>query len=131
VSENGPLLSLHLQLYQPVVKVRFCRGATLERGSVQSFVRRAKARFSSGWKSRPAAFAPTGSNRSSHGGNEAAEASGVEGHISDLASMRAVTRVNAEQASKDAMRKPTRQNSGEGSHRKGSERSEHLVVPPG
>ena len=44
------------------------------------FVRRAKARFSSGCESRPAAFAPAGSNRSSRGGNEAAEASGVEGH---------------------------------------------------
>ena len=47
---------------------------------VRYFVRRAKARFSSGCESRPAAFAPAGSNRSSRGGNEAAEASGVEGH---------------------------------------------------
>ena len=44
-------------------------------------VRRAKARFSSGCESRPAAFAPAGSNRGSRGGNEAAEASGVEGHF--------------------------------------------------
>jgi len=28
----------------------------------------------------PGEFAPAGSNRSSHGGNEVAEASGVEGH---------------------------------------------------
>ena len=48
--------------------------------SVLKFVRRAKARFSSGCKSRPATFAPAGSNRSSRGGNEAAGASGVEGH---------------------------------------------------
>ena len=54
-------------------------------------VRRAKARFSSGCKSRPAAFVPAGSNRSSREGNETAEASGVEGHESDLASMQAVT----------------------------------------
>jgi len=39
----------------------------------------------------PGKVAPAGSNRSSRGGNEAAEASGVEGHISDLASMQAVT----------------------------------------
>jgi hypothetical protein len=36
-------------------------------------VRRAKAALSSGWKSHPA-IAPAGSNRSSHGGNEVAEA---------------------------------------------------------
>ena len=44
-------------------------------------VRRAKAAFFSGCKSHPATIAPAGSNRSSHGGNEVAEASGVEGHI--------------------------------------------------
>ena len=43
--------------------------------------RRAKAAFFSGCKSHPATIAPAGSNRSSHGGNEVAEASGVEGHI--------------------------------------------------
>ena len=32
-------------------------------------------------------FAPPGSNRSSSGGNEAAEASGVEGRVGDLASL--------------------------------------------
>ena len=37
-------------------------------------------RFSSGCETRPASFAPAGSNRSSHGGNEMAEAFGVEGH---------------------------------------------------
>ncbi len=42
---------------------------------------RAKAAFFSGCKSHPATIAPAGSNRSSHGGNEMAEASGVEGHI--------------------------------------------------
>jgi len=50
-------------------------------------VRRAKARFSSGCESRPATFVPAGSNRSSRGGNEAAEASGVEGRNGDLASL--------------------------------------------
>ncbi len=44
-------------------------------------VRRDKAAFFRGCKSHPATIAPAGSNRSSHGGNEVAEASGVEGHI--------------------------------------------------
>ncbi len=44
-------------------------------------VRRGKAAFFSGCKSHPATIAPAGSNRSSHGGNEVAEASGVEGHF--------------------------------------------------
>ncbi len=43
-------------------------------------VRRAKAAFFSGCKSHPA-IAPAGSNRSSHGGDEMAETSGIEGHI--------------------------------------------------
>jgi len=54
-------------------------------------VRRAKALSFSGCKSRPATFAPAGSNRSSRGGDETAEASGVEGPARDLASMQAVT----------------------------------------
>ena len=36
-------------------------------------------------------FAPPGSNQSSSGGNETAEASGAEGRKGDLASMQAVT----------------------------------------
>jgi hypothetical protein len=44
-----------------------------------SYVRREKALFFSRCKSRPATFAPAGSNWSSRGGNEAAEASSVEG----------------------------------------------------
>jgi hypothetical protein len=59
--------------------------------NVGYFVRRAKARSFSGCESHPAAFVPAGSNRSSRRGNEAAGASGVEGHASDLASMQAVT----------------------------------------
>ena len=42
---------------------------------------RAKARFPSGRQTHPATFAPAGSNRSSRGGDETAEASGVEGHF--------------------------------------------------
>jgi hypothetical protein len=43
-------------------------------------VRRDKAAFFSGCKSHPATIAAAGSNRSNHGENEVAEASGVEGH---------------------------------------------------
>jgi hypothetical protein len=60
---------------------------------------------------------------SSCGGDEAAEAFGVEGHAGDLTSMQAVTRVNAEQASKIQMQKPTRKDYGEGCHCWGSERA--------
>ena len=44
-------------------------------------VRRAKAAFSSGWKSHLAMVAPAGSNRSSYGGNEIAEASDETDHF--------------------------------------------------
>ena len=43
-------------------------------------VRREKAALSSGCEPHPA-NAPAGSNRSSHGGDEMAEAFGVAGHI--------------------------------------------------
>ena len=66
--------------------LELCPCHPLVNDNVLYHVRRAKARFSSGCKSRPAAFVPAGSNRSSCGGNETAEASGVEGHESDLAS---------------------------------------------
>ncbi len=59
-------------------------------------------------------FAPPGSNQSGSGGNETAEASGAEGRNGDLASVQAVTRVNAEQASKRLMQEPTRPDFGEG-----------------
>jgi hypothetical protein len=48
-----------------------------------SVVRRAKALSFSGCKSRPATFAPAGSNRSRRGGNKTAEASGVEGSVKE------------------------------------------------
>ena len=47
------------------------------------------------------------------------------------ATTQATTRVNAEQASKSSMRKPTRRENGEGCQRSGSERREHRPVPPG
>ncbi len=43
-------------------------------------VRRGKAAFFSGCKSHPATVAPAGSNRSSHGGDEMAEAFGMACH---------------------------------------------------
>jgi hypothetical protein len=73
-------------------------------------VRREKAALSSGCKSHPAT-APAGSSRSSrssYGGDEIAEAFGCVSRIGDSASVQAVTRVNAEQASKRTMRRPTR-----------------------
>lgn len=63
----------------------------VEGAKLDLIVRRAKAQFLSGCESHPATFAPAGSNWSSRGGNETAEASGVEGHVSDLANMQAVT----------------------------------------
>jgi len=59
-------------------------------------------------------LAPPGSNQSSSGGDETAEASGAEGREGDLASTQAVTLVNAEQASKRLMQEPTRPGFGEG-----------------
>jgi hypothetical protein len=51
-------------------------------------VRREKALVDCGCKSRPGTgFAPPGSNRSGGRGNETVGASGVEGHLGDLASM--------------------------------------------
>jgi len=57
---------------------------------------------------------PAGSNRSGGGGDEAVEALRCRGSLGDLASMQAVTRVNAEQAPKGVMREPTRLQNGEG-----------------
>jgi hypothetical protein len=62
-------------------------------------------------------FVPPGNNRSSGRGNEAAEAFGAEGRRGDSVSMQAVTRVNAEQASKQVMQEPTRLSDGEGRRR--------------
>src|ERR1700746_3056758 len=72
-------------------------------------VRREKAALSSGCESHPA-NAPAGSNRSSYGGDEIAEAFGKRvTKYGDSASVQAATRVNAEQTSKRSMRRPTRQ----------------------
>src|SRR5215472_6020597 len=60
-------------------------------------VRREKAALSSGCKPHPA-HAPAGSNRSSYGGDEVAEAFGQRVRNWCGASVQAATRVNAEQA---------------------------------
>jgi tryptophan 2,3-dioxygenase len=52
----------------------------LKEGAVSSWVR-----------AHPATVAPAGSNRSSRGGDEAAEAFGVEGRIGDLTNTQAIT----------------------------------------
>ena len=49
-------------------------------GAVLENVRHGKAAFFSGCKPHPATIAPAGSNRSSHGGNEVAEAFGIACH---------------------------------------------------
>ena len=57
----------------------------------------------------PPGDAPAGSNRSGYGGNEVVEAFGVKRHdFGDVASVQAVTRVNAEQSSKWKMHRSTR-----------------------
>jgi len=63
-------------------------------------VRRGKASFFSGCDSHLATVAPASSNRSGSGGNDTAEAFDAKGRIGDPASRQAITRVNAEQASK-------------------------------
>src|SRR5215469_17852032 len=83
---------------------RDCRGA---RGNVTLSFKTKGARLGS-IPTPGTRFAPPGSNQSGGGGNEAVGASGVEGHIGDLASMKAVTRENAEPASKRLTQEPTR-----------------------
>ena len=65
------------------------------------------------------------------GGNDIVRSTPRRAALGGSATMRAATRVNAEQASKRLMRKPTRLGSGEGCQRSGSERREHRPAPPG
>jgi hypothetical protein len=75
-------------------------------------------------------FAPPGSNRSSGRGNEVAEAFGEEGRDGDLASVQAIIRVNAEQASKRLMQEPTLRFCGEGrSQGNGTSEWVPLILP--
>jgi len=63
----------------------------VEKGAPCFFVRRERRWSTAGVYPPGNWFAPPGSNQSSSGGNEAAEASGAEGRYGDLASMQAVT----------------------------------------
>jgi hypothetical protein len=106
----GRLLTLttpqrHTERSLPAGQKRELR--TLERPLFGCAVER--RRFSVG-ESPTRQDAPAGSNRSNCGGNEAVEASGVQRVTiyGDVASVQAVTRVNAEQASKRTMCGPTR-----------------------
>ena len=56
---------------------------------------------------------------------------GKRSSLEDQRSVRAVTRVNIEQASKSSMWKPTRHNNEEGRRRGRSEREAQSAVPPG
>lgn len=94
-------------------------------------VRRDKSCIFNGWNSRPATVVPAGSNRSGDGGNKIVGAFDVQGRLGGSASRQAVTRVNAEQASKRLMRESTQRSFGE-DRRRGEERERHTsTVPPG
>jgi len=77
--------------------------------------------------------APAGSNRSNCGGNETVEASGAQRvtKYGDVASVQAVTRVNAEQASKRSMRRLTRISDRGKLIRLGMRADGHPVAAPG
>jgi hypothetical protein len=80
-------------------------------------VRRERRWFPVGASPTRQLVVPAGSNRSGGGGNETVEAFDGKDRVSDSASQQAVTRVNAEQASKRVMWEPTRLNNGEGRRR--------------
>ncbi len=80
-----------------------------------------RQRLPSGCKSRPAnSVAPAGSYRSGGGGNEAVGAFETNVPPGGTANRQAVTRVNAEEASKGMMWEPTRPVIGEGRRRWGT-----------
>ena len=91
------LIELQLAHCDSSVRAIYNRATRLSerRAMMQSWsdylVRLKEGAVSSWARAHPATVAPAGSNRSSRGGNKAAEASGVEGHESDLASTQAVT----------------------------------------
>jgi hypothetical protein len=118
--------------------VTWNRGQTVLNGNTprprpekrHSRVRRETAVVHSGRQTRPG----TGSLHPEAiraAGNETAGASGVEGRLGDLASMQAVTCVNAEQASKTLMQELTRPEFGEGRSGWKSKSEQGLSVLPG
>jgi hypothetical protein len=97
-------------------KARFVAGSAhnpIERPTAPAVpsqnVRRGKSRSPSGRQTHPATSAPAGSNRSSRGGNEAAETSDGKGHVGDSASPQAATcSESLSRPRKRTMWKPTR-----------------------
>ncbi len=76
-------------------------------------------------------LAPAGSTRGGSGGDEWSEALREKGPVGGQRTVRAATRVNIEQASKQPMWEPTRPNNGEGRRRRSSERDTQPAIPPG
>ena len=76
-------------------------------------------------------LAPAGSTRGGSGGDEWSEALREKAPSGGQRTVRAATRVNTEQASKQPMWEPTRPNNGEGRSQRGSERDTHPTIPPG
>ena len=97
---------------------------------IRFVVCRAKVPFLSGCESRPATVAPAGSSRSGRWRQrhrlKHSDDNGPP--LGGSATMRAATRVSAEQASERRMRKPTRPQYGEGPHGPGSQRRWHRPV---
>jgi len=118
VSMEASTIALILDQRQPLATMSADKLARVGLDTPRPLVRRGKAPIFSGCNSRPARVAPAGSNRSGSGGNETAEASDAKGRQGDSASRQAVTRVNAEQASKRVMWEPTQQRDGEGRRRR-------------
>ena len=105
-----------LKVRQAAIAVKIAR--TCRTTNIVDLVRREKAAFPSGCKSRPAnSVAPAGSYRSGGRGNEAVGAFETNAPLGGAASRQAVTRVNAEQASKELTWEPTRLSHGEGRRR--------------
>src|SRR5262249_5472182 len=112
-------------------ETRPCRDL-LHRATSRLYVRRVKASFFSGCDSHLATVAPASSNRSGGGGNETAEAFDGKYRKAVPRARQAITRVNAEQASKLLTREPTQLSVGEG--RRGRCPGSNLIpatIPPG
>src|SRR3712207_8884151 len=76
-------------------------------------------------------LAPAGSTRGGSGGDEWSEALREKALKGGQRTVRAATRVNTEQASKESMWEPTRHTNGEGRRRRRSERDLQPAIPPG
>src|SRR5690349_10797953 len=90
---SGSMSGVWKRSMMRLVRHRQTKGSVMDRPHLNHrvtprlHVRREKALVHSGKIPPGNWFAPPGSNRSSSGGNEAAEASGVEGRVGDLASL--------------------------------------------